>query len=69
MTTDPARLAECLADLSLAFIATAPTREHAATHVAIARERGVDQTRIDAALAQSAANQAADVHRIEESPR
>jgi hypothetical protein len=69
VTADPARLADCLADLSLAFIAGAPTPEHAATHVAIARERGVDETRIAAALALSAANQEADIQRIEESPR
>lgn len=59
------RLQRQLADLSCAFIASAPTPEHAATHVAIARERGVDEDRIAAALNQAAANQAADVHTLE----
>lgn len=58
-------LAEQLAALSFAFIASAPTPEHAAKHAQIARERGVDETRIEAALALSVRNQAADVHIIE----
>lgn len=58
-------LAEQLAALSVGLIAGSPTPEHAAAHVQIARERGVDETRIAAALALSALVQAADVHTIE----